>query len=108
MDPNSRPMFVSTGQVPYETHAAYLRKYFAPDNTDRWIVIEHRGTPVGTIALYNLSADGSDYECAGRRSARTPAAASCSSPSTSEGARAQARARPPPRVRRNASRRADR
>jgi len=62
MDPSSRPMFVQTGEVPYETHVAYLRRYFAPDHTDRWFVIERQGAPVGTIALYNLSADGGEYE----------------------------------------------
>jgi RimJ/RimL family protein N-acetyltransferase len=62
MGEDARPMFLNTSVVPFETHQAYLDRYFVPANTDRWFVIEHRGTPVGTLALYALDADGMEYE----------------------------------------------
>lgn len=62
MDPASRPMFRGTGVVPFETHRAFLDRYFQPDNRDRWFVIEAGGEAVGAIALYDFSADGSEAE----------------------------------------------
>jgi RimJ/RimL family protein N-acetyltransferase len=47
-------MFRSTEKVPYETHLAFMDRYFDPGNTDRWFVIEEYGAPVGSIVLYNL------------------------------------------------------
>ena len=54
MDDSSRPMFRSTERVPYETHLAFMNRYFDPSNTDRWFVIEEYGAPVGSIVLYNV------------------------------------------------------
>ena len=57
MDPSSRGMFLNTEKVPYKTHVAWVKRYFQPENTDRWFVIETAGRPVGSIALYGFSAD---------------------------------------------------
>jgi RimJ/RimL family protein N-acetyltransferase len=62
MGADARPMFLNTSVVPFEAHQAYLDRYFDPANTDRWFVIEHRGTPVGTLALYSLDAEKKEYE----------------------------------------------
>jgi RimJ/RimL family protein N-acetyltransferase len=62
MDPGTRAMFRGTDPVSIETHRAFLARYFQPDNTDRWFVIEAGGEPVGTIALYDVSADGREAE----------------------------------------------
>lgn len=62
MDPASRSQFRGNGEVPYAAHEAYLARYFAPENTDRWFVIEAEGVPVGAIALYDLAADGRTAE----------------------------------------------
>lgn len=58
MDPDTRPMFRDPEEVPYETHLAFVERYFQPANTDRWFVIEDAGGPVGTIALYGLTGTG--------------------------------------------------
>jgi RimJ/RimL family protein N-acetyltransferase len=55
-------MFLNTEKVPYEAHAAWVERYFQPGNTDRWFVIETAGRPVGAIALYGLSTDGTEAE----------------------------------------------
>lgn len=57
MDETSRPMFRSTDVVPYDTHLAYVERYFDPANTDRWFVIEEYGAPVGSIVLYGIDAE---------------------------------------------------
>ncbi|HET8645817.1 MAG TPA: GNAT family N-acetyltransferase [Vicinamibacteria bacterium] len=62
MQEDARPMFLNTDEVPFATHQSYYERYFQPANTDRWFVIEHEGVPVGSIALYGLSPDGSEYE----------------------------------------------
>lgn len=62
MDERARPMFRSTDRVPFETHLAFMDRYFQPGNRDQWFVIEAAGTPVGTITLYNRSADGREAE----------------------------------------------
>jgi RimJ/RimL family protein N-acetyltransferase len=62
MEPDARAMFLNTGVVPFEVHQAFLARYFQRDNTDRWFVIEARGEPVGAIALYEVSADGTEAE----------------------------------------------
>jgi RimJ/RimL family protein N-acetyltransferase len=62
MDEASRPMFRSTGKVPYETHLAFMGRYFDPANTDRWFVIEEYGAPVGSIVLYDLDAARGEAE----------------------------------------------
>jgi RimJ/RimL family protein N-acetyltransferase len=58
MEPATRGQFRGTGEVPFAAHEAFLARYFAPENTDRWFVIEAEGTAVGAIALYDLAADG--------------------------------------------------
>lgn len=60
MDPSSRGMFLHTEKVPFKTHVAFVMRYFQPENTDRWFVIETAGRPVGSIALYGFSADGTE------------------------------------------------
>lgn len=62
MEPGTRAMFLNTGVVPFEAHQAFLARYFQPENTDRWFVIEVRGEPVGAIALYGVAADGTEAE----------------------------------------------
>lgn len=62
MDPGARSMFRNTGVTPFEAHQAFLSRYFQPDNTDRWFVVEVGGEPAGAIALYDLSADGTEAE----------------------------------------------
>lgn len=64
MDPSSRPMFRSTAPVSLEAHEAFLAGYLSRSTTarDRWLVIEADGSPVGAIALYGFSADGSEAE----------------------------------------------
>ncbi|MFL6232366.1 MAG: GNAT family N-acetyltransferase [Thermoanaerobaculia bacterium] len=62
MDPETRRQFHDTREVPYEAHLAYLDRHLAPANTDRWLIVEAAGEPVGAIALYDLSADGSEAE----------------------------------------------
>ena len=62
MDDTSRPMFRSTEPVPYETHLAYLGRYFEAGNTDRWFVIEEYAAPVGSIVLYNIDTAGGEAE----------------------------------------------
>jgi RimJ/RimL family protein N-acetyltransferase len=54
MDDASRGSFRSTEVVPYETHLAFLRRYFEAANTDRWFVIEEFGAPAGSIVLYGI------------------------------------------------------
>ncbi len=62
MDPASRFMFRSTGLVPFEAHLERVGRYFRPENRDRWFVVEADGRPVGTVSLYDLSADGTEAE----------------------------------------------
>ena len=62
MDDRSRFMFRSTGVVPFETHRAFMERYFQPESTDRWFVIEDGGRAVGTITLYNIATDGTEAE----------------------------------------------
>lgn len=62
MEPGARAMFRGSDVVPYETHRAFLERYFQPGNRDRWFVIEAGGEPVGAIALYDFSADGTAAE----------------------------------------------
>jgi RimJ/RimL family protein N-acetyltransferase len=62
MDPSARGMFLNTEQVPYETHVAWVERYFQPENTDRWFVIETAGRPIGAIALYGFSPDATQAE----------------------------------------------
>jgi RimJ/RimL family protein N-acetyltransferase len=62
MEPGARRMFRDTGVVPFEAHEAFLRRYFQPGNADRWFIVEALGEPVGAIALYDFSADGTEAE----------------------------------------------
>jgi RimJ/RimL family protein N-acetyltransferase len=62
MEPHARRMFRDTNVVPFGVHEAYLRRYFQPDNADRWFVAEALGEPVGALALYDFSADGTEAE----------------------------------------------
>ena len=62
MHADTRPSFRNAEPVPYATHEAYLARYFAADNTDRWFVIEADGEAVGTIALYDFAAFGTAAE----------------------------------------------
>ncbi len=62
MDPANRPMFRDTALVPFDRHERFVARYFEADNTDCWFVIEAGGVPVGTIALYGLSADRAEGE----------------------------------------------
>ncbi len=62
MEPGARAMFRGSGVVPYETHRAFLERYFLPDNHDRWFIIEVCGEPVGAIALYDFFAGGTAAE----------------------------------------------
>jgi RimJ/RimL family protein N-acetyltransferase len=62
MDARARPMFRSREPVPLEAHRAFMDRYFQPGNSDRWFVIEAGGVAVGTITLYNLSADRGQAE----------------------------------------------
>jgi RimJ/RimL family protein N-acetyltransferase len=57
MDPGSRFAFRSSEEVPFETHAAFVARYFTPANNDRWFVIEAEGEAVGSISLYAISED---------------------------------------------------
>lgn len=62
MEPGTRGRFRGTDVVPYETHVAFLDRYFHPGNRDRWFVIEAEGRAVGAIALYDFSPDGAAAE----------------------------------------------
>jgi RimJ/RimL family protein N-acetyltransferase len=62
MDPGTRAQFRGADEVPFAAHQAYVARYFQAGNTDRWFVVEVDGEPVGTIALYDLSADGAAAE----------------------------------------------
>lgn len=62
MDPEARRQFHNPREVPYETHLDFLQRYFHPANTDRWLIIEAEGEPVGAVALYDLSPDGDEAE----------------------------------------------
>ena len=62
MDPETRMQFRDTREVPYEAHLAFVQRYFAPANTDRWLIVEAEGEPVGAIALYDVSPDGAEAE----------------------------------------------
>jgi len=62
MEPETRRQFRGTEEVPFAAHEAYLARYFAPDNNDRWFIVEAGGEAVGAIALYDLSADGRTAE----------------------------------------------
>jgi RimJ/RimL family protein N-acetyltransferase len=62
MDDRSRFMFRSTERVPLDVHRAFMERYFRPESTDRWFVIEDGGRAVGTITLYNIAKDGAEAE----------------------------------------------
>lgn len=62
MEPGARAMFRGSDVVPYETHRAFLERYFQPDTRDHWFIIEAGGEAVGAIALYSFSADGTAAE----------------------------------------------
>jgi hypothetical protein len=62
-------MFLNTERVPYEA-LAWMDRYFQPENTDRWFVIEATGRPIGAIALYGFSPDTTQAEWAGSSSRR--------------------------------------
>jgi RimJ/RimL family protein N-acetyltransferase len=55
-------MFVDTAPLPFASHEAFVAAYFSDANDDRWFVVEVDDKPVGTIALYGLSADGRSAE----------------------------------------------
>jgi len=56
--PRVQPLFHSSRDVPWEEHAAFVARYFAPDNDDAWFVIEVAGRPAGAVALYRSGAAG--------------------------------------------------
>jgi spore maturation protein CgeB len=58
VDPRTRFMFLHPDIVPYPDHLAYVRRHFQPGNRDRWYVLEAGEQPVGTLALYDFTADG--------------------------------------------------
>ena len=65
MGPDSRLQFRFTGEVSFPEHQAYVQRYFQPGNDDRWFIIEQGeadGEPVGAIALYEFSPDGTAAE----------------------------------------------
>lgn len=62
MDPKSRFLFRQTALVPLENHEQFVARYFDNGNRDRWFIIEVGETPIGSIALYNPSRDGREYE----------------------------------------------
>ena len=62
MQKDARPMFLNVDEVPFATHQGYFARYFSPDNTDRWFVIEHQGVPVGTLALYGWGEVEGEWE----------------------------------------------
>jgi diamine N-acetyltransferase len=39
-----------------------MERYFQPENTDRWYIIEASGRPIGAIALYGFSSDATQAE----------------------------------------------
>ena len=59
MEPSTRAMFKTTDLIPYETHQRFIDRYFDPSNDERWLVLEHEGKPVATLALYDTAPDGS-------------------------------------------------
>jgi RimJ/RimL family protein N-acetyltransferase len=62
MEPTARAMFRHADVVPFGAHRAFLDRYFRPECRDRWFVIEAAGRPIGAIALYDFSADGTEAE----------------------------------------------
>jgi RimJ/RimL family protein N-acetyltransferase len=62
MEPTARAMFRNADLVSFPAHRAYLEAYLQPACRDRWFVIEARGEPIGAIALYDFSADGTEAE----------------------------------------------
>ncbi len=62
MEPATRGQFRGTEEVPFAAHEAYLARYFAPGNDDRWFIIEAGEVALGAIALYDFSADGGAAE----------------------------------------------
>jgi len=54
MNPINRPVFRTTGIVPFTEHTQFVARYFKPENHDAWFVVEVDGTPVGMIALCEL------------------------------------------------------
>lgn len=58
MQPETRSMFRNTDPIPYETHVAFLERYFEPGNDDRWFMIEDADGVVGALALYEIEPDG--------------------------------------------------
>jgi RimJ/RimL family protein N-acetyltransferase len=62
MDDRSRAMFRSTEKVAYTNHRRMIQGYFDPGNSDRWFVLEAESIPVGAIALYDMSDDGTTCE----------------------------------------------
>lgn len=62
MEPSARAMFRDAGVVPFARHRALVADYLRPECTDQWFVVEAEGCPVGAIALYRFSADGTEAE----------------------------------------------
>jgi RimJ/RimL family protein N-acetyltransferase len=60
MEPTARVMFRDDRLVPYMSHLTFVARYLRPDCNDRWYVIEAEAHPIGTIALYGFSADGTE------------------------------------------------
>ena len=58
MAPRIKHNFWSTKPVTYEDHLRFLRNYFQLDNTDCWFAIEVDREQVGTLSLYDVSANG--------------------------------------------------
>jgi RimJ/RimL family protein N-acetyltransferase len=59
MEASARAMFKTTDLIPYETHQRFINRYFDPSSDERWFMLEHLGSPVATLALYDISSDGS-------------------------------------------------
>ena len=78
-EPSARAMFRDDRDFAFEDHLGFLARYLRADCGDRWFIIEDGREPIGAIALYAFSADGTEAEwgrfviapeCRGRGRAR--------------------------------------
>jgi RimJ/RimL family protein N-acetyltransferase len=61
-DPGTRRMFRDSRPLEFESHRRFVEGYLESGAPGYWLIVEAADIPVGTISLYDFSADGRECE----------------------------------------------